>query len=154
MDICDHIRLHMSGVGGFEGSGGVRACSSSAAVCPPPLSPLHEKNYRRIFTFCMYPTGQSRGVRTPGPPGHLRRWRVCGRWTHLSTRLEFLKVVPVIIANHLVYHVMAPSGDWKYELTWSDKSGMGATIVTVSCLGLLRTPLLGLLLFYIFVVVK
>jgi len=34
-----------SGVGGFEGSGGVRAISSSSAVWPhpPPPTPLHEK---------------------------------------------------------------------------------------------------------------
>jgi len=36
--------------------------------------PLYRENSHRIFTFCMNPTGQLRGVRTPGPPGQLRRW--------------------------------------------------------------------------------
>ena len=57
-----------SGAGGFEGSGGVRAISSSSAVWPPPHPTYTRKKSHRIFTFHMDPTGQLRGVRTPGPP--------------------------------------------------------------------------------------
>ena len=43
----------------------------SGCLAPPP--PPLRKNSRRIFTFRMDPTGQLRGVRTPGLPGQLRR---------------------------------------------------------------------------------
>ena len=70
------VECSISGVGGFEGSGGVRASSSSAAAKPP--TPL----YKEIFTFCMDPTEQFMGVRTPGPsPASYdavqhRKWRL------------------------------------------------------------------------------
>ena len=61
--------MEHSGVGGYEGSIGVRAISSSAAVWPPPTTPYMKKKSHRIFTFQMDPTGQFRGgVRTSGPP--------------------------------------------------------------------------------------
>jgi len=61
-------RQELSGVGGFEGSGGVRASSSSAAAYPPPPHPLYKENSHRIFVFQMDPTGQLRGVQTQGGP--------------------------------------------------------------------------------------
>ena len=54
-----------------EGSGRVRH-----QWLPSPLPPpLYRENSYRIFTFCMDPTGQLRGVWTPGPPRPaIRRW--------------------------------------------------------------------------------
>ena len=42
-----------------EGSGRVRHISG----CLAPYPPLYKENSHRIFTFCMDPTGQLRGVR-------------------------------------------------------------------------------------------
>jgi len=67
------LKENAGGVGGFEGSGGVRASSSSAAAYSPlPPPPLQKKSHL-IFAFHMDPTGQLRGVRAPGTPGQLRR---------------------------------------------------------------------------------
>jgi len=78
-----------SGVGGFEGSGmrSVRESSSSAAAYS---SPTPTKNSYQIFTFRMDPTGQLRGVRTPGAlwpamPLNLSRRRSSGKVWWLST---------------------------------------------------------------------
>ena len=57
-----------SGIGRFEGSGGVRASIIRGCLAPSPAPPPYKENFHRIFTFCMDPTGQLREVRPPGPP--------------------------------------------------------------------------------------
>jgi len=53
------------GLGGFEGSGGVQASSSSVAAYPP--TPLQRK-FSPDYYVLHGPHWAAQGVRTPGPP--------------------------------------------------------------------------------------
>ena len=61
------MELFASGVGGFEGSGGVRVISSSAAVWPPSPTSLHEKNLTRFIRFTFTPLHSSGWGGGPDP---------------------------------------------------------------------------------------
>ena len=64
----------ISGVGGFEGSGGIQASSSSVAASPTP--PCTKKSHR-IFTLCMDPPSRPAtllGPIIPTPPQFCMSW--------------------------------------------------------------------------------
>jgi len=75
-----------SGVGGFEGSGRGGEFVISGCLAPTP-TPLYTK-ISSDFDVSHGPTGQLRGVRTPGPPGQLRR--CCRRQKNFSAEAQLI----------------------------------------------------------------
>jgi len=67
----------LSGVCGFEGSRGVRSLATSGSLAPHPTPTLSTKKISPDFYVLHGPRWAAQGVRTPGPPGQLRRWTLC-----------------------------------------------------------------------------
>jgi len=67
-----HLVALLSGVGGFEGSRGVRALVTGGCIAPHPHT-QYEKIHIGFLRFAWTPLGSSGGSRPLDPPGQLRR---------------------------------------------------------------------------------